>query len=261
MAIRCLLVAVIGFSRILRLEIKHDIQNVELAGNACTLCGIPNRLFESTKLFCSGSCGMQLIPRNASFYTDRSKQNCWCKLCYGRVVDSETLYLDDGTEITKRDLQSAKNDAVQEESWVQCDDCKCWAHQICALFNGRKNKTSSAYSCPKCTMKHKNNGEKPTKLMKTAEDLPRCKTSDFIEAGLKKTLEDAYQEKARNLGVGLDQIEKAEGLTVRVVSHIEKKHVVRDLVSRQMPLHYWNCVETDPALISRQLFFISFADA
>jgi hypothetical protein len=64
-----------------------------------------------------------------------------------------------------------------------------------------------------------------------AEDLPHCKMSMAIEKGLLKTLESAYEDRASELGVDVSEVEKADGLFVRVVSNMEKKHVVRDEVS------------------------------
>jgi hypothetical protein len=54
--------------------------------------------------------------------------------------------------------------------------------------------------------------------------------SDAIESGLKKVLETAYEGKAKELGVGIGEIEKAKGITVRVISHVDKKYIVRDEV-------------------------------
>ena len=55
--------------------------------------------------------------------------------------------------------------------------------------------------------------------------------SDALETGLLKTLSNAYEAKAKELGVPAEQVEKAEGLSVRLVSHIEKVHPVREEVS------------------------------
>ena len=220
----------LSYSRSLRLEIKNDLQSVELAGDACTLCGTQRRLFEPALLFCSGACGAQ-IPRNAGYYTDRTKQNFWCKSCHTRTSNNEKLVLQDGNEISKSALQPAKNDAVREEPWVQCDDCRSWVHQICALFNGRDTKASASYACPKCVLKRRRHGVEPSIFKKAATDLPSCKMSDAIEAGLQSTLQAAYEEKSRKLGVSIDEVEKAQKLTVRVLCHIEKKHHVRDMVS------------------------------
>ena len=69
------------------------------------------------------------------------------------------------------------------------------------------------------------------KEVKVAKDLPRCKMSAAIESGLHKALASAYEERALDLGVDVSEVEKADSLFVRVVSNLEKKHVVRDEVS------------------------------
>jgi E1A/CREB-binding protein len=176
---------------------------------------------------------MKKIPRNAAYYTDRRKQNCWCEKCYSDLKDNQ----DDGNETSKSSLQSGKNDANPEEVWVECGGCNTSVHQICALFNGRKSKTTATFHCPKCILARRHpQDEPPEKVIKGAKELPTCKMSDAIQAGLENTLATAYTDKALELGVGVDQVEKAKGLTVRVVSHIEKKHVVRDEVSLSISL-------------------------
>jgi len=176
---------------------------------------------------------MQRIRRNATYYTDHTKLNHWCTSCFGDLDDKELILLEDGSEVRKSSLQKFKNDGLPEEAWVQCDECSGWVHQVCALFNGRRNKNAAAYRCPKCHVDKCREGdliESETRV-KSAKDLPHCKMSLSIEAGLHKALASAYEEKAMELGVDVAEVERAEGLFVRVVSNMEKKHVVRDEVS------------------------------
>ena len=144
--------------------------------------------------------------------------------------------LDDGSEIMKASLQKFKNDALPEEAWVQCDDCHEWVHQICALFNGRRNKTAAAYTCPSCYVKKNNKKGKgketseEVQVVKCAKDLPQCTMSEEIERGVKKALAKKYEEKAKELKIGIDEIDKAESISIRVVSNMERQHQVRDEV-------------------------------
>mmetsp|Transcript_24957 Transcript_24957/g.41383 ORF Transcript_24957/g.41383 Transcript_24957/m.41383 type:complete len:892 (+) Transcript_24957:3467-6142(+) len=201
-------------------------------GDICTLCNDQRRLFEPTALYCNGACGMQKIRRNSYYYTagPKSNSNQWCVNCYGLLKEDEPILLDDGAELRKHELQKLKNDANPEEAWVQCDTCDSWVHQICALFNGRKNKSSASYLCPKCHLKKLGVGEVklPDQPMKAAKDLPHCKMSMAIEKGLQKRLNTAYEQRTQELGVSMQLVEKADGLTVRVISNMEKKHIVRD---------------------------------
>lgn len=50
-------------------------------------------------------------------------------------------------------LEKRRNDDVVAEPWVQCDRCKGWVHQVCAMFNARKNALlpfNAEYICPLC---------------------------------------------------------------------------------------------------------------
>jgi len=176
---------------------------------------------------------MQRIKRSAAYYTDRTKQNHWCQSCFELLDNGKPLLLDDGTEIQKKDLQEFKNDALPEEGWVNCDECHSWVHQICALFNERTNKSTARYTCPHCYLKKLSPGQtvnKSKKVVKGARDLTRCKMSDEIENGVEDALQSAYAARAAELGVPVEQVEKAESLTVRVLSNVEKQHFVGDKV-------------------------------
>ena len=87
----------------------------------------------------------------------------------------------------KAELLKKKNDEVHEESWVQCDTCERWIHQICGLFNSRQNKEhKSEYSCPACLLKkrkkqkRKKEAQSPSSLP-GAEALPRTNLSEILE--------------------------------------------------------------------------------
>lgn len=125
-----------------------------------------------------------------------------------------------------------KNDSTPEESWVQCDECHDWNHQICALFNATDSSKSCSYTCPKCYIKKQatsnDKGTQEVSVVKDASDLPQCNLSKSIEDGLSKTLSNAYKKVADERDCKVSQVEQAKGLCVRVVSNIEKTHKVRD---------------------------------
>lgn len=176
---------------------------------------------------------MQKIRRNANYYTDRNKQNFWCERCYGGLKETDPIQLDDGKETKKKLLVKLKNDVTPEESWIQCEECKSWAHQICALFNP-KQASNAAFTCPKCHLKKdlKRKGCKVSNAFSGARELPKCQLSDGIEEGLAKALLKAYEQVAIERGCTVSQVEKAENLIVRVVSNLQKKHKVREEVSK-----------------------------
>jgi E1A/CREB-binding protein len=162
---------------------------------------------------------MQRIKRGATYYTDRTKANHWCDTCYGLIEPEDPIILDDGSEIQKKDLQEFKNDALPEEAWVHCDGCQSWVHRICALFNGRTNKSNAKYTCPHCYLRKGDEIGFPIagkKFDKGANDLPSSKMSAVIESGLQEAIGKAYELRSKELGVSLEEVEKTDGLTVRV---------------------------------------------
>ena len=200
---------------------------------------------------------MQQIRRNSFFYTDgqKSSTNNWCSDCFDALKDDVPIVVDGGAQVMKRDLQKLKNDSVPEEAWVQCDSCDCWVHQICALYSGKKKNSATSFSCPKCHLIKLNSGEakEPDELMKTAKDLPHCKMSVAVEKGLEACLFKEYMCRAEKLGVSIQEVEKAEGLCVRVVSNIQKTHVVRDEV-RLAYHHFFIYLRTRLSTVDQQMF-------
>jgi hypothetical protein len=223
-----------GFTRHLILEsyfsgVESSQQQLENRGEACSLCAQQKRRFEPAVVYCQGECGMQRVKRGATYYTERSKANHWCESCYGLMKPDEPLVLDDGCEVSKSDLEESKNDALPEEAWVNCDVCSCWVHQICALFNGRMNKSKATFVCPNCFLANEERARAQVSKsdeIKAAADLPHCKLSEAIESGVNDALSKAYVDKAKALGVDLKDVEAAEKLSVRVVSSVERKFTV-----------------------------------
>jgi len=174
---------------------------------------------------------MQRIKRNSIYYTYGAMQNCWCRKCYAKLKEGDPILLDDGSEISKSRLIEAKHDSQPEETWIQCSDCKADLHQICALYSDRMRKAGSKPLCPRCVLVNRDPDGGPSEFSWRASDLQKCTMDMSMEAGLKKTLAKAYEDRAAKLGVHVSDIEKAKGLSIRVLSHIEKKQSVRDGVS------------------------------
>lgn len=194
------------------------------------LCGKGELKFEPPVLYCSGmSCGMSRIKRDATYHTDSKRQNFWCENCFNELKPNQMIMLDDGSEIEKSRLNRAKHDSVPREPFIECHSCKARVHEICALFNSRKARRSDAFRCPKCILVHRN--VEPSQTHGKAFELPMCKMSDFMEEGLRKTLGRAYEKTAKELGFDVSKVKKAEGLIIRILSHVKRKHAVREQVS------------------------------
>lgn len=167
---------------------------------ACTLCGCEKLLFEPPVYFCNGmNCQNQRIRRNSHFYIGGNNQYFWCSTCFNELDDKIPIELVDMT-ITKGDLKKKKNDEVHEESWVQCDTCQRWVHQICGLFNGRQNtQQHSEYCCPRCLCEKQTAGKAvPAARPPGASDLPRTLLSEWLEKHIMKRVERKKRQLAED---------------------------------------------------------------
>jgi E1A/CREB-binding protein len=232
---------------------------------ACTLCGCEKLLFEPPVYFCNGmNCQSQRIRRNSHFYVGGSNQYFWCSSCFNELNEKAPIELVDMT-IMKNDLKKKKNDEVHEESWVQCDTCERWVHQICGLFNTRQNKEHhSEYNCPSCLLKKRQAKPAiPKQAPPGAADLPRTALSEWLEQYVTKKVgrrkREIAQEKAKtevshlyylpNFLVGLflirfllqgisleestRQVESGGAIIIRQVTSCDRKLDVRDLMRKR----------------------------
>ncbi|CAH9088346.1 unnamed protein product [Cuscuta europaea] len=208
---------------------KNQALESSMSENSCQLCAVEKLTFEPPPIYCS-PCGGR-IKRNAMYYTFGAgdTRHFFCIPCYNEAR-GDTIVCD-GTNITKSKTEKKKNDEETEEWWVQCDKCEAWQHQICALFNGRRNDGGQAeYTCPNCYVIEVERGERiplPQNSVLGAKDLPRTILSDHIERRLTWRLRQERQERARLQGKSHDEVPGAEGLVVRVVSSVDKKLEVK----------------------------------
>jgi E1A/CREB-binding protein len=176
-----------------KLVAQLDAEDREKRQNdrACVLCGCEKRLFEPPVFFCNGmNCASKRIQQNSHFYIGGNNQYFWCNQCFNDLDEKIPIELIDLT-VQKVDLKKKKNDKVHEESWVQCDLCNRWIHQICGLFNTRQNKEHhSEYCCPLCLLdKRKKAPVTPPPKPPGAADLPRTKLSEFLENAVSDKIE------------------------------------------------------------------------
>ncbi|XP_008804273.1 histone acetyltransferase HAC1-like isoform X1 [Phoenix dactylifera] len=208
---------------------KNQALEHSMSENSCQLCAVEKLTFEPPPIYCT-PCGAR-IKRNAMYYTIGSgdTRHYFCIPC-NNEARGDTIEVD-GTVFPKARLEKKRNDEETEEWWVQCDKCEAWQHQICALFNGRRNDGGQAeYTCPNCHTEEVEKGERkplPQNAVLGAIDLPRTILSDHIEQRLFRRLKQERQDRARHLGKTFDEIPGAEGLVVRVVSSVDKKLEVK----------------------------------
>ena len=169
-------------------------------GEACLLCGCEKLLFEPPVFYCNGlNCPSKRIRRNSYYYVGGNNQYHWCHQCFQDLKDSKPIELGD-ISIKKEALVKKKNDEVHEESWVQCDRCERWVHQICALFNTRQNKDQrSEYACPRCTIdeRKKTGRTEGSSTTPMAEDLQRTKLSEHLEAHVRQKMDEQLEVTAK----------------------------------------------------------------
>ncbi|GFZ11616.1 histone acetyltransferase of the CBP family 12 [Actinidia rufa] len=208
---------------------KNQAMEHSMSENSCQLCAVEKLTFEPPPIYCT-PCGAR-IKRNSMYYTIGAgdTRHYFCIPCYNEAR-GETILVD-GTAVPKARLEKKKNDEETEEWWVQCDKCEAWQHQICALFNGRRNDGGQAeYTCPKCYIVEIERGEReplPQSAVLGAKDLPRTILSDHIEQRLFRRLKQERQERARLQGKSYDEVPGAEALVLRVVSSVDKKLEVK----------------------------------
>ncbi|KAK8630096.1 hypothetical protein V6N13_078907 [Hibiscus sabdariffa] len=208
---------------------KNQAMEHSMSENSCQLCAVEKLTFEPPPIYCS-PCGAR-IKRNAMYYTMGAgdTRHYFCIPCHNEARGDSIVV--DGTAIPKARLEKKKNDEEIEEWWVQCDKCEAWQHQICALFNGRRNDGGQAeYTCPNCYIAEVERGERkplPQSAVLGAKDLPRTILSDHIEQRLFRRLKQERQERARVQGKSYDEVLGAEALVIRVVSSVDKKLEVK----------------------------------
>ncbi|XP_010063702.1 histone acetyltransferase HAC1 isoform X2 [Eucalyptus grandis] len=208
---------------------RNQAMEHSMSENSCQLCAVEKLTFEPPPIYCS-PCGAR-IKRNAPYYTGAAgdTRHYFCIPCYNEAR-GDTIVVD-GNSILKARLEKKKNDEETEEWWVQCDKCEAWQHQICALFNGRRNDGGQAeYTCPNCYIAEVERGERkplPQNAVLGAKDLPKTLLSDHIEQRLAKRLRQERLERAKVHGKSYDEVPGAESLVVRVVSSVDKKLEVK----------------------------------
>ncbi|KAK9757047.1 hypothetical protein RND81_01G137000 [Saponaria officinalis] len=208
---------------------KNQAMEQTMSENSCQLCAVEKLAFEPPPIYCT-PCGAR-IKRNAMYYTagGGDTRHYFCIPCYNETR-GDTIVVD-GTAMAKGRMEKRKNDDETEEWWVQCDKCEAWQHQICALFNGRRNDGGQAeYTCPNCYIEEVERGERmplPQSAVLGAKDLPTTILSDHIERRLARRLRQERLERARSQGKSYDEVPGADGIVVRVVSSVDKKLEVK----------------------------------
>ena len=199
--------------------------------NTCRLCGGNKLKFDPAVLHCNGPCN-QRIRRNSHYYASPDNKFHWCSSCYNNFTSDTIVTVE--SEVRKSDLIKKKNDENAEEFWVQCDHCMGWFHQICALFNGKRNegkkRNPKAFHCALCILKRLGKAPGPAfpharRLL--AKHLPENQLSRFLEQRLAKMLTRLRSQHAEDSKIPLDKVPRVSEVCVRVVCQTNKTFHVK----------------------------------
>jgi len=245
------------------LRMKEEEARKRKSNNSCRLCGGGRFVFEPPVYYCI-ACN-QKIRRNAHYYTTPDNKMLYCVSCFGGLRSS-TIEMEDGSTIAKSQLTKKRNDEETEESWVQCNQCNRWYHQICAMFNGRADENkNSAYFCPMCILRNLDRlrvdripeqmlNQRPNEGIR-AKDLPRTKFSDYIEEKLTKRILAERKKEAERLGVRVADVREPGEITVRVVLHKETEVIPRQNLERIYKDEPYNYPKSFPHRVKCILMF------
>ena len=163
---------------------------------ACRACGVERLTFEPPPLYCYGCVAR--IKRGQVYYHipahvsgGEARKDAWCNACYNAINGSVEV---EGNKYAKTQLAKKKNDDDLEEPWVQCDYCNDWYHQICVLFNGRRNEGGEApFTCPSCILSQLEKKERTPTTQRPSSQLPasilpQTRLSYFLEERLRKVM-------------------------------------------------------------------------
>lgn len=233
---------------------KRKEEGVDRDNNLCSLCTGKRFKLEPVTLYCN-QCSLRL-RKGVLYYTNKSKKYHWCQPCFQALPKGAEVLVDDqllpykcvgaarlrgprrsaprlttppSHPPTTRELERKRNDSDEDEPWVQCDHCLKWQHQICALYNARRNEGAGLpHYCAHCYLGHMSAKKTTAPLAKPvlrARDLRRCRLSDLIEARLAALLESQRDALAAEQLVARDAVDMPQ-FTVRVVSCCDKSFLV-----------------------------------
>lgn len=225
-----------------RIDRKLDAKFLERREEMCQLCGGDSFKFAPSMLFCNGTCRGR-IRRHTHYYSDASNEYHWCASCFKDMKEKTTVPIaatitgtsnpNATTVILKEKLSKQKNSDVVEEPWVECDLCKRWYHQVCALFNERNNAISGEeepFHCPFCVISLRKAGKLEAPLGSlNASKLPHSRLSKSVESRVLKCIRIAADEEERRIGKPMDMTGlDINGIAIREVLSVDKKVDVKE---------------------------------
>jgi len=152
--------------------------------------------------------GKQLctIPRDATYFSYQNRY-VYCEKCFNDIKGDEVELADDlsqsTTRIAKASFNKMKNNELECEPFVECQECGRKQHQICCLH--MEAIWPNGYTCDNC---HKAKGSRRKENKYISKRLPNSKLGTYLENRVNSFL------KKKDSGAG--------DVTIRVLSSSDK---------------------------------------
>jgi len=216
----------------------RDEKNCQLCGQEncerCSLCGRGCLSFEPKVIYCCGPCRGR-VERGKLYFQPSGSSLVWCQDCFDaaarqgqQLVDAST-----GQRYSRDELNKRKNDECIGEPWVECQVCKRWTHQICTLFNTRKNTHESRYTCPCCLLSNKSCVLPRAPRVPGCEDLEQTHLGAFLETWVRAKLDEAFAQDRRQRQLHLlSNPPPSSSVHIRILSNYEETLKVKPFGQR-----------------------------
>lgn len=135
---------------------NHKCKYCPVPESSCHLCDERCLKLEPPTLICYGTCN-QRIKRNTIYYVTIDGIMSWCLRCYNALPHVVIENTPPKISLFKNNLLKRKADEEVNETWIKCDYCNQWVHQICALYNDlakfeKINLNNNSFICPLCIL-------------------------------------------------------------------------------------------------------------
>lgn len=206
---------------------------------ACSMCGGGPCGFEPPTLYCN-ACSTR-ISKGGVYHTTRANKYHLCTRCFNSFKRSgptgDGRLGEDGQPLKPDDFRRRVNSGDASELWIQCDKCLRWQHQICSLYNGKRQSglPDVPHYCAHCIVGHmtaKNTGTPIARPVRGAREVWRTRLSDVLEGALNRLLDSKRMLISVDQDCDLDAVALPR-LTVRLVSCTDRVLLVKDEMAQR----------------------------